>query len=50
LGEVDLEVDGKLYRLQAGDSAFFPSSLPHGYYNKSKHITRILWVNTPPSF
>jgi transcriptional regulator with XRE-family HTH domain len=49
-GEVDLEVDGKLYRLQAGDSAFFPSSLPHGYYNKSKHITRILWVNTPPSF
>jgi transcriptional regulator with XRE-family HTH domain len=49
-GEVDLEVDGKLYRLQAGDSAFFPSSLPHGYYNKGKQITRILWVNTPPSF
>jgi len=49
-GEIDLEVDGTLYRLRAGDSAFFPSSLPHGYYNKSKDVTRILWVNTPPSF
>jgi transcriptional regulator with XRE-family HTH domain len=49
-GEVDIEVDGKIYPLRAGDSAFFPSSLAHGYYNKGKQITRILWVNTPPSF
>jgi transcriptional regulator with XRE-family HTH domain len=49
-GEVALEVDGTIYTLRAGDSAFFPSSLAHGYYNKSKQITRILWVNTPPSF
>jgi uncharacterized cupin superfamily protein len=49
-GEVDIEVDGKIYPLRAGDSAFFPSSLPHGYYNRGKQITRILWVNTPPSF
>ncbi len=49
-GEVDIEVDGKIYLLRAGDSAFFPSSLAHGYYNKGKQITRILWVNTPPSF
>jgi uncharacterized cupin superfamily protein len=49
-GEVDLEVDGQFYRLRAGDSAFFPSSLAHGYDNKSKQITRILWINTPPSF
>jgi len=49
-GETDIEVDGTVYRLRAGDSAFFSSSLPHGYYNKSQEITRILWVNTPPSF
>ena len=49
-GEIDLEVDGTIYRLRAGDSAFFPSSLVHGYYNKGKQICRILWVNTPPSF
>ena len=49
-GEVDLEVEGVIYHLQAGDSFFFSSSLGHGYYNKGKTITRILWVNTPPSF
>lgn len=49
-GEVDLEVEGVIYHLQAGDSFFFSSSLAHGYYNKGKTITRILWVNTPPSF
>jgi transcriptional regulator with XRE-family HTH domain len=49
-GEVDIEVDGKIYPLRAGDAAFFPSSLAHGYHNKGKQITRILWVNTPPSF
>ncbi len=49
-GEVDLEVEGVVYPLQAGDSFFFSSSLAHGYYNGGKKITRILWVNTPPSF
>jgi transcriptional regulator with XRE-family HTH domain len=49
-GEVDLEVERVIYHLQAGDSFFFASSLAHGYYNKGKKITRILWVNTPPSF
>jgi len=49
-GEVDLEVAGSIYELKAGDSFFFPSSLEHGYHNKGKQITRILWVNTPPSF
>jgi transcriptional regulator with XRE-family HTH domain len=49
-GEVELYVEGVKYGLRAGDSFFFPSSLAHGYYNKGKRITRILWVNTPPSF
>lgn len=49
-GEVELEVADATYSLKAGDSFFFPSSLGHGYHNKSKQVTRILWVNTPPSF
>ncbi|HVO94205.1 MAG TPA: cupin domain-containing protein, partial [Terriglobales bacterium] len=49
-GDVHIEIDGKTYQLSEGDSAFFPSSLPHGYYNKGKKLARILWVNTPPSF
>lgn len=49
-GEVELEVAGSTYALKAGDSFFFPSSLEHGYHNKGRQVTRILWVNTPPSF
>jgi uncharacterized cupin superfamily protein len=49
-GEVDLEVEGTTYHLQTGDSFFFLSSLAHGYHNKGKKLSRILWVNTPPSF
>lgn len=29
-GELELEVDGKVYSLQVGDSFFFRSDLPHG--------------------
>jgi len=49
-GEVELEVEGTTHHLQAGDSFFFPSSLAHGYRNKGKKLSRILWANTPPSF
>lgn len=49
-GELELEVDGKSYALGAGDSFFFRSDLAHGYRNPGKVLTRILWVNTPPTF
>lgn len=49
-GEVELDVGGSTYSLKSGDSFFFPSSLEHGYRNRGKSVTRILWVNTPPSF
>jgi len=49
-GELDLEVDGKLYHLQPGDSFFFQSDLEHGYKNVTNKTARVLWVNTPPTF
>jgi len=49
-GELELEVDGNVYSLQAGDSFFFRSDLDHGYRNPGKVLTRVLWVNTPPTF
>jgi len=48
-GELEVRVDGKCYTLRPGDLLFFPSSLPHGYHNKSDKVARILWVNTPPT-
>jgi quercetin dioxygenase-like cupin family protein/ribosome-binding protein aMBF1 (putative translation factor) len=48
-GEVEVTVDGKSYVVRQGDMIFFPSSLPHGYYNKGDKTARMLKVNTPPS-
>ncbi len=49
-GQIELTIDNVVYSLQTGDSFFFPSHLLHGYRNPSSMHTRILWVNTPPSF
>jgi transcriptional regulator with XRE-family HTH domain len=50
VGELDLTVNKKTYRLKEGDSFFFQSHLPHGYKNPGKVTARILWINSPPTF
>ena len=49
-GEFELTVDKQTFRLSTGDSFFFESHQPHGYRNPGKVTTRVLWVNTPPTF
>jgi len=49
-GAMDLTVADKTVRLNAGDSFFFESSLPHSYHNAGDEEARVLWVNTPPTF
>jgi transcriptional regulator with XRE-family HTH domain len=49
-GEVELIVDGRTYRLAAGDSFVFRSELPHHYRNAGDCPASIFWVNTPPTF
>jgi quercetin dioxygenase-like cupin family protein/DNA-binding XRE family transcriptional regulator len=49
-GELELTLDAERYRLQAGDSFYFPSNVPHSYCNPGKGVTRVLWINTPPTF
>ncbi len=49
-GELELIVEDKTYHLNSGDSFFFPSDLLHGYRNPGKTETRIIWINTPPTF
>ncbi len=49
-GALAITVDGKTYVAEAGDSFYFHSNLPHGYRNLSKGVTRVLWINTPPTF
>jgi len=45
-GEVELAIDGARYRLRAGDSFAFRSTLPHAFRNPGDEPCRILWVNT----
>lgn len=43
-GALELHVAGKLYRLDAGDSFQFRSSLPHCFRNIHPGATRVLWT------
>jgi DNA-binding transcriptional MerR regulator len=38
------------YRLAEGDALLFPSNLPHRWRNDASRETRLLWINTPPTF
>jgi transcriptional regulator with XRE-family HTH domain len=49
-GELELTLADERYTLHAGDSFYFPSTVPHSYRNPGKTITRVLWTNTPPTF
>lgn len=49
-GELELTVDGQVYRLGAGDSFHFRSDLAHGYRNCGTGPAKVIWVNTPPTF
>lgn len=49
-GKIEITVDGTAYVVEAGDSFYFQSHLPHSYRNLSSSETRVLWINTPPTF
>lgn len=49
-GALELTVNNEVYNLSEGDAFFFKSNLPHSYKNNGNVQTRILWVNSPPTF
>lgn len=49
-GILEVTVDGRTFLLSAGDSFFFNSALPHSYRNPGNSITRVVWVNSPPTY
>jgi DNA-binding transcriptional MerR regulator/quercetin dioxygenase-like cupin family protein len=43
--------EDETYRLrEPGDALSFPSNLPHRWRNDAGEETRLLWINTPPTF
>ncbi|HXM21391.1 MAG TPA: cupin domain-containing protein [Terriglobales bacterium] len=49
-GELHISVAEVEYRLKPGDSFYFESATAHRWFNPGRTETRVLWVNTPPTF
>ncbi|WP_051340387.1 helix-turn-helix domain-containing protein [Azospirillum halopraeferens] len=49
-GTIDLILGEETTRMEAGDSAFFASVIPHGYANPGDVPAAVLWLNSPPTF
>jgi transcriptional regulator with XRE-family HTH domain/quercetin dioxygenase-like cupin family protein len=47
-GAIEMEIDGELYQLEAGDSISYPASLPHRDRALPGTGAVVLWVVTPP--
>lgn len=46
-GQIDLHLEEKVFRLEAGDSFSFAASTPHRYSNPGGSEAQIVWANTP---
>lgn len=49
-GNLNLWVEDHCYHLNPGDAFHFRSDLSHRYCNPGNEVTKVLWVNTPPTF
>ncbi|HTI18410.1 MAG TPA: cupin domain-containing protein [Trinickia sp.] len=49
-GELSLTVEGKTFKLHAGDSAHYESTVPHSWANTGDVETTLVWVGTPRLF
>ncbi|MEM7236418.1 MAG: cupin domain-containing protein [Pseudomonadota bacterium] len=46
-GQIDLHLDGRVFRLETGDSFSFAAHLPHRYSNPGDSEAQIVWANSP---
>lgn len=49
-GQFELRVGDETYLLSAGSTFYFSSEVPHAYRNPGQTVTRVFWINTPPTF
>lgn len=49
-GSLSLTIGDVTYQLCAGDSFYFASEEAHSYSNTGEAVTKVLWINTPPTF
>jgi len=49
-GELEVNLNGKLYRVKKNESFYFSSQESHSWLNPGKRKTVVLWVVSPPTF
>jgi transcriptional regulator with XRE-family HTH domain len=49
-GELEINLNGALYRLRKNESFYFSSQTPHSWGNPSKKRTVVIWVVSPPTW
>jgi transcriptional regulator with XRE-family HTH domain len=49
-GELEVNLQGKPYRVKKNESFYFSSQEPHNWSNPSKKKTVVIWVVSPPTF
>ncbi|MCY3824268.1 MAG: cupin domain-containing protein [Nitrospinae bacterium] len=49
-GEADVQVDGKVYQVKAGMTAFLPVGVEHGLRNTGDVPLKLLWIFGPPGY
>lgn len=47
-GELEVELEDRVYHLKPGESITFPSDIPHRINNKGKKTAKAVWVNSKP--
>lgn len=47
-GKLTLFLGEESYQVEAGDSVYFPGSVPHGWLNESNSTVVTLWAASPP--
>ena len=49
-GVAEVHLDGRVYRLEAGESIRFDSAVPHRIVNVGRTELRCIWAIIPPTF
>lgn len=49
-GELDLNINGKSYKVKKNESFYFSSRVPHSWVNNSRKKTVVFWVVSPPTW
>jgi transcriptional regulator with XRE-family HTH domain len=49
-GMLEINLNGKAYRLKKNESFYFSSQEPHSWSNPGKGKTVVIWVVSPPTF